>query len=357
MAVPTAFLDARCGPRERVAASPNGLQKLVAALLIAACAPPADSTVIHSVDVELEHPATWGYRVGFAHQDAMKPMGLYLAPGQVATVTVPQAVVDYGGFKVLIGSLTHDNAVKKMHYRMDRVSVSDNVAGEKGGGLYLDGGLVFLRDQTALYNNTVQRVACDGELCGSSYYIRTAEDSTGAGRAFYALPAPPAMYLTLTSDCRASSMAAFAGICPPELRAHPELADAVVAELLNHAVDDGFPTPCPAGAYGVAGDVDAQRGNGCSGVCPAGYQCALQTELPVPCPRGTYCVEGSAQPTPCPGVRRPVLIRRAVGLRLLADPDVVGSCLASTGHLLGDHQAALRARVPPRAGGDLRTAG
>ena len=33
-------------------------------------------------------------------------------------MTVPQAVVDHGGFKVLVGAQTHDHAQKNMHKRM-----------------------------------------------------------------------------------------------------------------------------------------------------------------------------------------------------------------------------------------------
>ena len=109
-----------------------------------ACAPPNNPAVVHTISVELEHPETWGHVVGYGRQDAKKPTGLYLAPGQVANVTVPRAVVDAGGFKVLCGAQTHDNAPKSMHMRMDRVSVSfpieatsTLIASPLGGGIYI----------------------------------------------------------------------------------------------------------------------------------------------------------------------------------------------------------------------------
>ena len=89
-----------------------------------ACAPPDDHSVVHTIAVELDHPLQWGHPVGYADGDAKKPTGLYLAPGQVANVTVPQAVVDAGGFKVQIGAQTHDHSQKSMHKRLDRVSVT-----------------------------------------------------------------------------------------------------------------------------------------------------------------------------------------------------------------------------------------
>ena len=63
---------------------------------------------VHTLTLNLDHPKTWGHRVGYEDTDAKKPTGLYLSPGQLATVSVPQAVVDHGGFKILIGAQTVD---------------------------------------------------------------------------------------------------------------------------------------------------------------------------------------------------------------------------------------------------------
>jgi hypothetical protein len=59
-------------------------------------------------------------------------------------VSVPQAVVDAGGFKVLVGAQTHDHTAKSMHKRLDRVSVvaaiesvDTLVTSPLGGGLYV----------------------------------------------------------------------------------------------------------------------------------------------------------------------------------------------------------------------------
>ena len=122
----------------------QGRAWLTAEYVPGTCAPPADPSVVHSVQLELEHPLTWGHPVGYGHQDAKKPTGLYLAPGAVANVTAPPAVAAAGGFKVLIGCQTHDHAPKNMHKRMDRVSVTAAIDGTStlvtsplGGGVYI----------------------------------------------------------------------------------------------------------------------------------------------------------------------------------------------------------------------------
>lgn len=122
----------------------QGRAWLTAEYVPGACAPPSDPSVVHSVQLELEHPLTWGHPVGYGHQDAKKPTGLYLAPGAVANVTAPPALAAAGGFKVLIGCQTHDHAPKNMHKRMDRVSVTAAIDGTStlvtsplGGGVYI----------------------------------------------------------------------------------------------------------------------------------------------------------------------------------------------------------------------------
>ena len=106
--------------------------------------PPDDRSVVHSVKVVVSHPATWGHPPGYSHDDAKKPTGLYLVPGEVATVTVPQSLVDAGGFKVRIGVHDSDHVAKELHKRMDRVTVTYAVEevttiiiSPLGGGLYL----------------------------------------------------------------------------------------------------------------------------------------------------------------------------------------------------------------------------
>ena len=180
---------------------------------------------------------------------------------------------------------------------MDHVIVAANEAGENGGGLYVDQGFVFMRHETVLINNTVMQDRCGMSLCGASFFVAAGNNAS----LFYALPAPPASYVTLTSDCRAESTRTNPELCDPKFSAHPELQDAIVAELLDEAYDGRFPLACPAGVYGRAGVIEHQRGNGCSGICPAGHRCPTQTAQPMACPPGTFCVAGSVRPEMCPG--------------------------------------------------------
>ena len=109
-----------------------------------ALSPPLDPSVVHTVTVDASHPQTWGHPVGYSQDDAKKPTGLYLAPGQPATVTVPSVVVSAGGFKVLVGAHDADNTIKDTHLRMDRItiqyviaSVETTIVSPLGGGVYM----------------------------------------------------------------------------------------------------------------------------------------------------------------------------------------------------------------------------
>lgn len=184
---------------------------------------------------------------------------------------------------------------------MDSVNVTKNFAGHKGGGLYVDRGHVFLRSATVLDGNTVRQLRCEGDSCGATYYIATPASQETATGVFYALPTPPASYLSLTSDCRDEVIRAFPGLCAPKYQTHAELRNAIVTELVAHRFDGTFPLPCPAGVFGRAGQVEEQRTNGCSGPCPAGHECATQCSKPLPCPPGTFCPLGSTRPEQCSG--------------------------------------------------------
>uniref|UniRef100_A0A7S2BTC5 Peptidase M60 domain-containing protein n=1 Tax=Haptolina brevifila TaxID=156173 RepID=A0A7S2BTC5_9EUKA len=114
-----------------------------------AVAAPTDATLVHTVSIDATVPATWGVPVYWSQESAQRPLGLYLSPGQVATVTVPAGMVGTG-FSVLVGAQTTDNsggihsAKKDEHRRMDRVTVTvpitqamTYIANPLGGGLYI----------------------------------------------------------------------------------------------------------------------------------------------------------------------------------------------------------------------------
>lgn len=153
----------------------NGKKYLTANAFPGAVAPPADSNAVYSVQINATHIPIWGCPVMFYDSPARRPTGAYLAPGSIATVTVPPELVNQG-FSVRVGShvndlsIYHDDVAK----RIDRISrvysiVSTNtvVANPMGGGIYIevpypaDKGLVMVQVKNAMrspfYSNTAAR--------------------------------------------------------------------------------------------------------------------------------------------------------------------------------------------------------
>ena len=103
----------------------------------------ADASVVHTAKVHATVPEVWGVAVAFAEEHARRPLGLHLMPGEIAEVTVDSSMVG-SGFKVLVGGTTNDNKQKGEHRRMDRVTLTYDVASTTtlianplGGALYL----------------------------------------------------------------------------------------------------------------------------------------------------------------------------------------------------------------------------
>jgi hypothetical protein len=106
-------------------------------------APPSDKTVDHTVDINATMPTFWGKKVTYCDKQVIRPTGLYLAPGEIASVTVPSAMVD-AGFRIQVGANTIDNSNKDWHRRMDRITSTYDikatityVANPLGGGVYI----------------------------------------------------------------------------------------------------------------------------------------------------------------------------------------------------------------------------
>ncbi len=110
------------------------------------CNPPANPDTTHTVAIRASYPNT----VGWATQGdgpgtfARKPTGCYLAPGSIATVTVPTALVGRG-FKVRVGAHSWDFSNKPTIKRLDRSTVlyainavETKVACPHGGGIYIE---------------------------------------------------------------------------------------------------------------------------------------------------------------------------------------------------------------------------
>ena len=125
-------------------------------------AAPADPDAAHEVRINASQPPSWGIPVMYTDMPARRPTGCYLAPGDMATVTVPPSMVSQG-FSVRVGAHSWDLVKKPKVLRLDRVSlvypiedVETVVANPLGGGIYIevpyeaDAGVVTVRIRNAV---------------------------------------------------------------------------------------------------------------------------------------------------------------------------------------------------------------
>jgi len=105
--------------------------------------PPEDPTKSYEVTISADFPAHWGVPSGFATTPVRRPTGLYLSPGSIGKVTVPDEMIDKG-YTVLVGAHTVDHREKTLHSRLDRVTLTfpitkktTHIANPLGGGVYI----------------------------------------------------------------------------------------------------------------------------------------------------------------------------------------------------------------------------
>jgi hypothetical protein len=124
-----------------------------------AVSPPANADVAHAVKISASFPRTFGrLENGFSR----KPTGTYLAPGSIATVTVPKSLAAKG-YHVRVGGHSWDFKKKPRIKRLDRISLvysidstEVKVANPLGGGIYIevpykaDGGIVEVKVRNAV---------------------------------------------------------------------------------------------------------------------------------------------------------------------------------------------------------------
>ena len=112
-----------------------------------ACAPPSDPEQVHTAVINANYPDSWG-RLTFGESNnsnpSPKPTGTYLAPGSIATVTVPASLVGRG-YNIRVGAHKTDFSDKTSIRRLDQCSISfpinsttTKVANPLGGGIYID---------------------------------------------------------------------------------------------------------------------------------------------------------------------------------------------------------------------------
>ncbi len=104
----------------------------------------ADPEAVYTVRIDGSYPETWGSPVFHEDRPARKPTGAYLAPGDIARVTVPPALVDRG-YQVRVGAHSWDLTNKPRVTRLFRcTTVFDidrtemKVANPLGGGIYIE---------------------------------------------------------------------------------------------------------------------------------------------------------------------------------------------------------------------------
>ncbi len=113
-----------------------------------AVTPPTDATAAFEAKVNCRFKLPWGTKPFYTIQnegtaDALRPTGYYLAPGSLATITVPTNLVNKG-FKIRVGAHAWDLKNKPTIKRMDRVSILypitsqiTTIANPLGGGIYI----------------------------------------------------------------------------------------------------------------------------------------------------------------------------------------------------------------------------
>ena len=127
-----------------------------------AVAAPADPRTVHRVKINASCPKPFKHEVMHQEVPARRPTGTYLAPGTLATVTVPSSLVGKG-YAVRVGTHSWDFGRKPRVLRLDRASLvypitrtDTTVASPLGGGLYLevplhaDAGIVEVAIRNAL---------------------------------------------------------------------------------------------------------------------------------------------------------------------------------------------------------------
>lgn len=108
------------------------------------CPPPEDPDAIHTVLIDADYPDTWGREVFGQNEPSPRPTGTYLAPGSVASITVPEALVGKG-YRIRVGAHGWDMSEKTSIRRLDRCTKSyainattTLVANPLGGGIYIE---------------------------------------------------------------------------------------------------------------------------------------------------------------------------------------------------------------------------
>ena len=137
--------------------------------------PPANRDASHTISVNGTHVKSFGLPALYEDMDARRPTGCYLAPGSVATVTVPQSLVGIGA-SILVGAHTWDLTKKPSIKRIDRVTkkyeITESaitIANPLGGGIYIN---IPFNNDLGILDITLENVV------RSPYYANTIANQT-----------------------------------------------------------------------------------------------------------------------------------------------------------------------------------
>jgi hypothetical protein len=105
---------------------------------------PPSPIVTHTATINASYPDTVGWERQGDTLAARKPTGTYLAPGSIATVTVPPALVN-SGYRIRVGAHSWDMSHRTYIRRLDRCTIEYQidstqvkVANPLGGGIYIE---------------------------------------------------------------------------------------------------------------------------------------------------------------------------------------------------------------------------
>ena len=120
-------------------------------------------TETYNAKINASMPKITSKPTAFSNGYALRPTGYYLAPGDVATVTVPAALVDNGGFSIQVGAHKQDKNGSNPVRRFFRVSsnfpiktTTTEIVNPFGGGIYIitpylaDAGVVSIQIKNAV---------------------------------------------------------------------------------------------------------------------------------------------------------------------------------------------------------------
>ena len=144
------------------------------------CPPPEDPTASHTVTIQGSFEDTFGRHTQQWTLPARKPTGTYLAPGTIATVTVPQEIVNLG-YHVRVGAHSWDLSTRRNQVRrLDRATtlfpIQDTtikVASPYGGGIYIE---VPFNADASLIDVTVTGAVRAPYFSAKSFHQTTAEE-------------------------------------------------------------------------------------------------------------------------------------------------------------------------------------